>query len=220
MAADWAEALAPVEDRIARLGQFLDGQTAAGRPWLPAPEHIFRAFERPLSEVRVLIVGQDPYPTPGHAIGLCFAVERSVRPLPPSLKNIYKEMRTDLRAVPPEHGDLTTWAEQGVMLLNRVLTVEQGQRHAHRRQGWEDVTTCAIEALARRAESGAPMVAILWGDPARALKQHLGPVPTIESAHPSPLSAHKGFLGSRPFTRANQLLAEQGALPVNWSLPS
>lgn len=220
MAADWAEALAPVEDRIARLGQFLDGQTAAGRPWLPAPEHVFRAFERPLSEVRVLIVGQDPYPTPGHAIGLCFAVERSVRPLPPSLKNIYKEMRTDLRAVPPEHGDLTPWAEQGVMLLNRVLTVEQGQRHAHRRQGWEDVTTCAIEALARRGESGAPMVAILWGDPARALAPHLGPVPAIESAHPSPLSAHKGFFGSRPFTRANRLLAEQGGLPVNWSLPT
>ncbi|MCX6400872.1 MAG: uracil-DNA glycosylase [Propionibacteriales bacterium] len=220
MATDWADALAPVEDRIAEVMRFLDREAAAGKFWAPEPELIFRAFERPLSEVRVLVVGQDPYPTPGHAIGLCFAVERTVRPLPPSLKNIYKEMRTDLKAVPPEHGDLTAWSEQGVMLLNRVLTVEQGQRHAHRRRGWEDVTTCAIEALARRAEAGAPLVAILWGDPARALAPHLGPIPTIESAHPSPLSAHKGFFGSRPFTRANQLLAEQGGMPVNWSLPS
>lgn len=219
MAADWAQALAPVEDRIASLGLFLDEQTAAGKPWSPAPEQVFRAFERPLAEVRVLIVGQDPYPTPGHAIGLCFAVERSVRPLPPSLQNIYRELGDDLDLTPPEHGDLTAWAEQGVMLLNRVLTTEQGQRHAHRRRGWEEVTTCAIEALAQRFEAGAPMAAILWGEPARALGSHLGAVPTVGSAHPSPLSAHKGFFGSRPFSWVNQLLAEQGSPPVDWALP-
>lgn len=215
MAADWAEALAPVEPRIAAMGRFLREETAAGRGWLPAGDRILRAFQRPLADVKVLVVGQDPYPTPGHPIGLSFAVAPDVRPLPGSLRNIYQELRTDAGVEPPEHGDLTRWSEQGVMLLNRVLTVRPGEPGSHRRQGWEEVTECAITALAAR---GGPLVAILWGNDARSLRPMLRDVPAVESPHPSPLSASRGFFGSRPFTKANQLLAEQGGDPVDWSL--
>nr|WP_306461715.1 uracil-DNA glycosylase [Nocardioides humilatus] len=219
MAPDWAEALAPVDDRVAAMGDFLRAELAAGRTYLPAGEHVFRAFRRPLSDVRVLIVGQDPYPTPGHPIGLCFAVDAHVRPIPRSLTNIYQELANDVGFTPPPHGDLTAWTEQGVMLLNRVLTVQPGVSDAHKGKGWEHVTACAIEALVRRAEAGAPIAAILWGNAARTLKAHLGPIPAVESAHPSPLSASRGFFGSRPFSRVNQLLAERGGAPVDWSLP-
>jgi uracil-DNA glycosylase len=219
MAPDWAEALAPVEDRIAALGAYLRAELAAGRAYLPAGDAIFRAFRRPLAEVRVLVVGQDPYPTPGHPIGLCFAVERSVRPIPRSLANIYRELANDVGVAAPAHGDLTAWTEQGVMLLNRVLTVRPGEPASHRGQGWEHVTACAIDAIVRRAESGVPMAAILWGKDAQTLKQHLGPIPYVESAHPSPLSASRGFFGSRPFSRVNALLTERGGTPVDWTLP-
>ncbi len=215
MAPDWAKALAPVEDRIARMGGFLREELAAGRAYLPAGDHIFRAFQRPLAEVRVLVVGQDPYPTPGHPIGLSFAVESHVRPLPASLRNIYAELASDLGLVPPEHGDLTAWADQGVMLLNRVLTVQPGAPASHRGRGWEEVTQCAIEALVRR---GGPLAAILWGRDAQSLKPMLAGVPWVESAHPSPLSARRGFFGSRPFSRVNRLLLDQGGAPVDWSL--
>ena len=220
MAADWAEALAPVEDRVAALGRFLREELAAGRAYLPAGDRVFHAFRRPLADVRVLLVGQDPYPTPGHPIGLSFAVERDVRPIPRSLANIYRELADDVGFVPPPHGDLTPWADQGVMLLNRVLTVRPGESGSHRNQGWEHVTACAIQAVVRRAEAGAPMAAILWGRDAQTLKAHLGPIPWVESAHPSPLSASRGFFGSRPFSRANQLLVERGGRPVDWSLPA
>ncbi len=216
VAPDWAEALAPVDDRISLMGRFLREELAAGRSYLPAGDQILRAFQRPLVGVRVLIVGQDPYPTPGHPIGLSFAVERHVRPLPGSLRNIYQELGTDLGLQMPAHGDLTAWADQGVMLLNRVLTVRPGEAASHRGRGWEEVTACAIDALVRR---DAPAVAILWGRDAQSLKGQLGRVPWVESAHPSPLSAARGFFGSRPFSRANRLLAEQGADPVDWSLP-
>ena len=219
MAPDWAEALAPVEDRIAVLGDFLRSEIATGRNYLPAGHQIFRAFARPLAEVRVLIVGQDPYPTVGHPIGLSFAVESDVRPLPRSLVNIYRELTDDLGLTTPPHGDLTAWTDQGVMLLNRVLTVRPGQSASHRKMGWEHVTACAIEALVRRAESGQPLAAILWGRDAQSLKAVLGSVPFVESAHPSPLSASRGFFGSRPFSRVNAQLVEQGADPVDWSLP-
>lgn len=219
VAPDWAEALAPVEDRIVALGEFLRAELAAGRPYLPTGDRVFRAFRRPLADVRVLIVGQDPYPTPGHPIGLCFAVEGDVRPLPRSLVNIYRELGEDVGVVPPAHGDLSAWTDQGVMLLNRVLTVRPGQPASHRNQGWEHVTACAIAALVRRAEAGAPMAAVLWGADARSLKSHLGPIPSVESPHPSPLSASRGFFGSRPFSRVNQLLVDQGADPIDWSLP-
>jgi len=213
--AGWAEALAPVADRISAMGQFLRAEIAAGRPYLPAGDNILRAFRQPFADVRVLIVGQDPYPTPGHPIGLSFAVERDVRPLPRSLQNIYRELRTDLAVTPPAHGDLTAWTTHGVLLLNRCLTVGPGAPASHRGKGWEAVTDQAIRALAAR---GTPLVAILWGRDAQTLRPLLGSVPAIESAHPSPMSADRGFFGSRPFSRANALLVEQGAEPVDWSL--
>jgi uracil-DNA glycosylase len=216
VAPDWAEALAPVDDRIAAMGQFLRAELAAGRQYQPAGEKIFRAFQRPLSDVRVLVVGQDPYPNPAHPIGLSFAVDPHVRPLPPSLRNIYAELTTDLGLTMPAHGDLTAWSERGVMLLNRVLTVRPGESNSHRGRGWEEITSCAIEALARR---GGPLAAILWGSPAQSLKGQLGAIPWVASVHPSPLSAHRGFLGSKPFSRVNQRLEEQGGAPIDWSLP-
>ena len=216
VAPDWAQALAPVDERIAAMGRFLREEVAAGHAYQPSGDRVFRAFERPLADVRVLIVGQDPYPNPSHPVGLSFAVAPEVRPLPPSLVNIYKELEADLGHAPVAHGDLTAWADQGVMLLNRVLTVRPGDSNSHRGRGWEEVTSCAISALAAR---GGPCVAILWGSAAQTLKPLLGPVPWVESAHPSPLSAHRGFLGSAPFSRVDRMLQEQGGEPVDWRLP-
>ena len=215
IAADWAEALAPVEDRIVAAGEFLRSEIAAGRTYLPHGDNILRAFRQPLADVKVLIVGQDPYPTPGHPVGLCFSVAPDVRPIPKSLINIYKELQSDVAIEPPANGDLTPWTHQGVLLLNRVLTVRPGSPGSHRGKGWEQVTECAIQALAKR---GGPMAAILWGRDAQSLKPQLGPIPWVESVHPSPLSAYGGFFGSRPFSRVNRLLEEQGGSPVDWSL--
>ncbi len=212
----WAAALAPVEPVVAGLGEFLRAEVASGRGYLPDGARVLRAFERPLDAVRVLVVGQDPYPTPGHAVGLSFSVAPDVRPVPKSLANIFRELETDLGLPAPASGDLTPWADQGVLLLNRVLTVTPGKPASHRGRGWEHVTARAIEALVER---GGPLVAVLWGRDARSLAPHLPGIPCIESAHPSPLSAHSGFLGSRPFSRANDLLAQQGADPVDWRLP-
>jgi uracil-DNA glycosylase len=211
----WAAALEPVAPQVARMGELLRAEVAADRPYLPAGPNVLRAFTQPFDAVRVLIVGQDPYPTPGHPIGLSFAVERHVRPLPKSLQNIYKELASDLGVTPPEHGDLSGWSGQGVMLLNRVLTVRAGASGSHRGMGWEAVTEHAIRALVAR---DAPLVAILWGRDARTLRPMLGETAVIESAHPSPLSAHNGFFGSRPFSRANTLLERAGAAPVDWDL--
>jgi uracil-DNA glycosylase len=216
VAADWAEALAPVDDTIAAMGGFLREELAAGRTYLPAGDRILRAFERPLSDVRVLIVGQDPYPTPGHAVGLSFSVAPEVRPLPRSLVNIFRELYDDLGVDPPTNGDLTPWADAGVLLLNRVLTVAPGAAGSHRGRGWESVTECAIKALAAR---GGPLAAILWGRDAQGLKAMLGGIPWVESPHPSPLSASRGFFGSRPFSRVNDLLVRQGGAPLDWRLP-
>lgn len=211
----WAEVLAPVADRIAALGEFLRAEAAAGRTFAPAGDRVFAALAMPVDAVRVLIVGQDPYPTPGHAVGLSFSVAQGVAP-PKSLINIYKEYCADLGHPTPSSGDLTPWAENGVLLLNRALTVEPHKANSHQGKGWEPVTEQAIRALAAR---GGPLVAILWGRNARNLRPMLGDVPVIESAHPSPLSASAGFFGSRPFSRANALLVEQGAQPVEWKLP-
>jgi uracil-DNA glycosylase len=212
----WAEALSPVADRIASMGEFLRAEVAAGRTYLPAGENVLRAFKQPFDDVRVLIVGQDPYPTPGHAVGLSFSVAPEVRPIPKSLINIYKEYCEDLGHPRPANGDLTPWSEHGILLLNRALTVAPGKPNSHQGKGWEDVTEQAIRALAARAK---PLVSILWGRNARNLKPLLDPLPCIESAHPSPMSAHMGFFGSKPFSRANELLVEQGATPVDWKLP-
>ncbi len=214
--AGWATALAPAADKIAEMGEFLRAEIAAGRRYLPAGENVLRAFQQPFADVRVLVVGQDPYPTPGHAVGLSFSVAPDVRPIPKSLVNIYKEFCEDLGHPPPSTGDLTPWAENGVLLLNRALTVEPGKANSHQGKGWEQVTEQAIRALAAR---GGPLVAILWGRNARNLRPILDPVPCIESPHPSPLSAHAGFFGSKPFSRANALLVEQGAEPIDWKLP-
>ena len=211
----WAEALSPEEETIVALGEFLRTEVAEGRGYQPTGRNVFRAFRLPLAQVRVLIVGQDPYPTPGHPIGLSFATDAHVRPLPRSLQNIYRELRDDLGVEPPAHGDLSSWSRSGVMLLNRVLTVRPGDAGSHRRKGWERVTDLAVRTLASRGE---PLVSILWGRDAAALKPLLGDTPFIESAHPSPLSASRGFFGSRPFSRANTLLETQGAQPVDWSL--
>ena len=212
----WARALEPVADRVAAMGDFLRAELAAGRMYLPAGRNVLRAFSQPFDDVRVLIVGQDPYPTPGHAVGLSFSVAPDVRPLPASLVNIFREYTADLGLPEPTTGDLSPWAEHGVLLLNRALTVAPHRPASHRGKGWEEVTEEAIRGLAAR---DTPLVAILWGRDARNLRPLLGGVPCIESAHPSPMSARGGFFGSRPFSRANQLLIEQGAEPVDWKLP-
>ena len=215
VAPDWAEALAPVDGQIAVMGEFLRAEVAAGRSYLPHGDHIFRAFSRPPADVRVLLVGQDPYPTPGHPVGLSFSVAPDVRPVPKSLVNIFKELVDDVGCPAPGNGDLTPWFEQGVMLLNRVLTVAPGASASHRGRGWEAVTERAIVALAER---GGPMAAVLWGRDAQGLKPVLGGVPWVDSVHPSPLSASRGFFGSRPFSRVNTLLEQQGGTPVDWRL--
>lgn len=216
MDAGWAQALAPVEDQIARMGVFLREQVAAGKTYLPAGDNVLRAFRQPFADVRVLIVGQDPYPTPGHPVGLSFSVQPSVKRLPGSLVNIFREYADDLGFPRPSNGDLTPWTERGVLLLNRVLTVEPGKPGSHRGKGWEQVTEQAIIALAKRE---VPLVAILWGRDAKNLAPLLGDVPRVESTHPSPMSAQYGFFGTRPFSRANQFLEGRGGAPVDWRLP-
>jgi len=218
MAPDWADALAGQEAAIHAMGDFLRQELAAGRGYLPSGDKVLRAFSRPMADVRVLVVGQDPYPTPGHPIGLSFAVNRDVRPLPPSLVNIFRELHDDLGVPTPSNGDLTPWFQRGVLLLNRVLTVRPGVPGSHRGKGWEAVTGAAIEALAQRQD--APLVAILWGRDAQTVTPVLqaAGVPVIASPHPSPLSAHNGFFGSRPFSRANAALEAQGGEPIDWRL--
>lgn len=211
VAAGWADALEPVADDFDRVASFLREEIAAGRGYLPAPEAVLRAFHTPLADVRVLIVGQDPYPTPGDAVGLSFSVAPGHR-LPRSLANIARELADDTGEVLMS-GDLTAWADQGVMLLNRVLTVTPGSAGSHHRRGWEQITQRAIEALAER---GGPLVAVLWGRPAQTLTPMLGSVPIVTSAHPSPLSASRGFFGSRPFSTVNRLLTDQGGVPIVW----
>jgi uracil-DNA glycosylase len=214
----WARALEPVESQVAQMGEFLRTELAAGKGYLPAGPNILRAFTFPFDRVRVLIVGQDPYPTPGHAVGLSFSVAPDVRPLPRSLNNIFSEYGKDLGYPPPATGDLTPWAERGVMLLNRVLTVRPSNPASHRGKGWEAVTECAIRALVAREQ---PLVAVLWGRDASTLRPMLDRTDctAIESPHPSPLSASRGFFGSRPFSRANELLEKMGADPIDWRLP-
>ncbi|MCU1521401.1 MAG: uracil-DNA glycosylase [Arthrobacter sp.] len=222
LAPDWAEALTPVAGQLREVLEFLAAEAAGGQTVLPQPSNVLRAFRQPLAGVRVLVVGQDPYPTPGHAVGLSFAVDGGTRPIPRSLANIYKELDADLGLPPRIHGDLGRWAEQGVLLLNRVLSVRAGAAGSHRNKGWEAITAAAISAVANRGTAAggpAPLVAVLWGKDAGSVRPLLGPAPVIASAHPSPLSASRGFFGSRPFSRANALLRAQGNGTVDWELP-
>ena len=217
----WAEALADVEPAVHAMGDFLRGELAAGRRYLPASRNILRAFTIPFDSIKVLIVGQDPYPTPGHPVGLSFCVAPDVRPLPKSLVNIYKELVDDLGVPMPANGDLTPWTGQGVMLLNRCLTVQVNRPDSHQGKGWEQITDAAVRALnARTDEQGRPkpLVAILWGRKAQTLAPLLNII--ITSPHPSPLSASRGFFGSKPFSRTNEALIRMGAKPVDWSLPA
>jgi uracil-DNA glycosylase len=212
----WLPILDGQRDHLREIGSFLRAETAAGRPWAPAGDHILRAFQRPRTEVRVLIVGQDPYPTPGHAVGLSFSVPPQVRPIARSLQNIFRELHADLGCSQPASGDLSVWAERGVLLLNRVLTVQLGQPGSHRGKGWEHFTEVAIRGLVEEQQS--PLVAILWGKDAQSTQPFLGNVPVIASAHPSPMSADRGFFGSRPFSRANTELQAQGGTAIDWCL--
>jgi uracil-DNA glycosylase len=216
LGAGWFEALAPVHDRIAAMGDFLRAELAAGRRFLPPGPRVLAAFRQPLEDVRVLVLGQDPYPTPGHANGHAFSVAPDVRPLPKSLQNIFREYCDDLGHPPPSTGDLEPWTQRGVMLLNRALTVAPGAPASHRGRGWEEVTEQAVRALASRDR---PLVAILWGSHARGVRSLLAGAPVVESAHPSPLSAHRGFFGSRPFSRTDALLEGLGAERIDWRLP-
>ena len=211
----WVEALSPVEQTIHEIGARLREEVAAGHGYLPAGTDVLRAFTYPMPEVKVLIVGQDPYPTPGHPMGLSFSVQPGVQA--PRRLDYHVPALVRARGVArPPSGDLTPWSRQGVMLLNRVLTVRPGAPASHRGWGWETVTQRAIEALVQRPE---PLVAILWGRPAQSLTPMLGQTPIIASPHPSPLSASRGFFGSRPFSRANEELTRLGAQPVDWRLP-
>ena len=222
MAPDWADALRPVEAQLREALDYVAGQSANGAQVLPAARNLLRAFKQPLADVKVLILGQDPYPTPGHAVGLSFAVARPTRPIPRSLANIYRELHDDLGLPPRVHGDLSAWTDQGVLLLNRVLSVEAGNAGSHRGKGWEAITTAAVTAVANRTDSAgrqSPLVAILWGKDAQGVMPLLGGAPSIVSVHPSPLSASRGFFGSKPFSRTNELLIGLGAEPINWELP-
>lgn len=213
----WVPVLKEEQANLTALGEFLREETNAGRPWLPAGSQILRAFRQPLPQICVLIMGQDPYPTLGHPVGLSFSVAPQVQPLPRSLTNIFKELVADLGVPAPRNGDLSPWSEQGVLLLNRVLTVQAGESGSHRGKGWESITEAAIRGLVARKK---PLVAILWGRDAQSLVSLMPDVPIIASAHPSPLSAERGFFGSRPFSRANSLLERAGGKAIEWELPS
>jgi uracil-DNA glycosylase len=209
----WAPAFAQETSSLGEIQQRLDNEMLAGVRYAPARADLFRAFFAPLESIRVVIIGQDPYPTRGHAVGLSFSTNRDVRPLPRSLTNIFAERQDDLGIEPPEHGDLSRWVDQGVMLLNTSLSVREGEAGSHRTWPWKNVTSAALRSLAER---GGPLVAVLWGREAQWATSVLNGVDTIESAHPSPLSANRGFFGSRPFSRTNTSLVKQGGDPIDW----
>jgi uracil-DNA glycosylase len=218
----WNEVLEPVADHLAAVGDFLQREEAAGWTFAPPSDQVFAALAMPLRDVRAVIVGQDPYPTPGHAMGLAFAVDRTVGSLPRSLSNVFSEYATDLGLPRPGHGDLSAWVAEGVLLLNRVLTVRHGEAGSHRGRGWEQITDAIIDGLlAHHRSAAAPLVAVLWGRDAQALAARMreGGTHVLQAPHPSPLSAARGFLGSRPFTSVNALLEEAGVRPIDWRLP-
>jgi len=207
----WQTALAGQRELLAEIEAKISTDAAVA----PALPLVMRAFEQSVDSVRVLIVGQDPYPTPGHAIGLSFAVSPEVSPLPRSLQNMMRELRDDLGRDVTNGGDLQHWAAQGVMLLNRHLTTSSGQSAAHFDAGWSRFTDAAISVLNRAR--GRKLVAILWGNEAISMQRLLPDVQVISSGHPSPLSARKGFFGSKPFSRTNEALGFVGEEKIDWS---
>ena len=211
----WLPVFEDLSTEIAHVSDFLELEMAAGRQWLPEPSQVLRAFNQPLDHVKVVILGQDPYPTPGHSVGLAFCVAPEVA-LPRSLVNIFRELQSDLGVDSPASGDLTPWAKQGVLLLNSVLTVGSGASGSHRGKGWEPITSAVIAALINRPE--ASPVAILWGKDAQSYGSDFDSRFVISSPHPSPLSARRGFFGSKPFSRTNELLRQQGLTPIEWDL--
>jgi uracil-DNA glycosylase len=211
----WLPVFEDLSPEMATVRSFLELEMAAGHNWLPEPSQVMRAFSQPLDQVKVVILGQDPYPTPGHSVGLAFCVAPEVA-LPRSLVNIFSELQSDLGVDSPASGDLTAWAEQGVLLLNSALTVGSGASGSHRGKGWEPITSAVIAALINRPE-GSP-VAILWGKDAQSYGSDFDPQIVIASPHPSPLSARRGFFGSKPFSRTNELLRQQGLAPIEWDL--
>jgi len=217
--AGWKKALRPEfdADYMKSLREFLKTEAAAGKHIYPKGADIFAAFDlTPLDKVEVVILGQDPYHGPGQAHGLSFSVKEGVRP-PPSLNNIFKELKEDVGVPAPKSGNLTAWAEQGVLLLNSVLTVEEGKAASHRKQGWEKFTDRIIQLLSERDQ---PIVFILWGAFAQSKIPmiRVPPHAIIKSAHPSPLSAHAGFLGSKPFSQTNKILRSWGKKEIDWRL--
>lgn len=211
----WLPALQQSRPSLDRAANAVLEARAHGRVTLPDDAHVLRALRVPMAHVRVLIVGQDPYPTVGNAVGLAFSGEPNAA-IPASLRNILRELRSDVGVGEPSGPDLSPWAQRGVLLLNRVLVVEEGAPGSLRKTGWEYVTLGIVRALAAR---GGPLVAILWGNDAAALGTELRGIPKVISVHPSPLSAHRGFFGSKPFSKANAALIAQGGDPVDWSLP-
>lgn len=209
----WLDLLEAHSAALWAIDAALRAERESGATIAPDESRILRALEVPVDSVRVLILGQDPYPTLGHAVGWAFSTDPSVRPIPRSLANVYAELHDDLGIATPDHGDLSAWVNQGVLLLNATLTVRVGDAGSHRGLPWREVTGAVVERLARR---GRPLVAVLWGNDARWAKPILGDTPIVESAHPSPLSARRGFFGSTPFSRVNESLRAQSAEPIDW----
>lgn len=218
----WQPVLEPVlaTAEARQLGGFLVAEEQAGKQIYPPRGCRLKALElTPLDEVKVVILGQDPYHGPGQAMGLCFSVPEGVK-IPPSLVNIYKELEADLGVARADHGDLSKWARQGVLLLNNTLTVEAAKAGSHAKRGWDAITDACVAAVAARDE---PSVFILWGSHAQAKAKRIaglreGPHCVIESPHPSPLSAHRGFFGSKPFSRTNAFLSDHGREAIDWAL--
>jgi uracil-DNA glycosylase len=202
---EWRRELIGFKELIESIDRFIQDREIA-----PSYDLVFRALSNPIASTKVVIFGQDPYPTKGHAHGLAFSVEASVSPLPPSLRNIYKELSEDL-GITRSNGDLSDWVNQGVMLINRVLTTDVGQSMSHEKLGWQEVTDKVAQILGT-----GKVIAVLWGNAALELKSHFPPEDVISSVHPSPLSAHRGFFGSSPFSQVNAKLVARNLKVIDW----
>lgn len=213
----WLEVLGSELEKpyMQTLKAFLQQEAQTGKTIYPPSTEVFAAFNQtPFNRVKVVIIGQDPYHGPSQAHGLCFSVNKGV-PVPPSLKNIYKELASDIGFHIPDHGNLSSWAQQGVLLLNATLTVRAGEAGSHQKKGWETFTDMAIQRLCEQRRN---LVFMLWGNYARSKRHFMHNQKVLESAHPSPLSAYNGFLGCRHFSQANAFLVEKGLTPIDWQI--